>query len=99
MSAVGRGQRRALLALEVIMKDLFLIVPGKDQIDAGPLEISVEKQLRVRDDNRARRNMRGVNRLDVDVAIGMQPRSVGRKAGVKFAGIIQKRHRKWLIVI
>ena len=81
------------------MQDQFLMVLRKDQIDAGPLEISVEKQLRVRDDNRARRNMRGVNRLDVDVAIGMQPRFVSGKAGVKFAGIIQKRHRKWLIVI
>ena len=68
MGAVGRGQRRALLALEVIMQDQFLIVLGKDQIDAGPLEISVEKQMRVRDDDRVRRSVGGVNRLDMDVA-------------------------------
>jgi hypothetical protein len=99
MGAVGRGQRRALLALEVIMQDQFLMVPGKDQIDAGPLEISIKKQLRVRDDDCIRGNMRSVNRLDVDVAIGIQPRSVSGKLGIESASIIQKGHRKWLIVI
>ncbi len=57
MSAVGRRQRRALLALEIIMEDQCPIVAGKDQIDAGPLEFSVEKQMRVRDDDRIRGNM------------------------------------------
>jgi hypothetical protein len=83
--AVGRGQRHALLALEVIMQDQFLGVLGKDQIDAGTLEFSVEKQVRIRNDNRVRRNVRGVNRLDVDGPIRMQPRALSRKLGVEFA--------------
>ncbi len=43
MGTIGRRQRRALLALEVVMQDQLLIVLGKDQIDAGPFEITVEK--------------------------------------------------------
>ena len=94
VGTVSRGQRGALLALEVILQDQFLIVPGKDQIDAGPLEISVEKQMRVRDDDRTRRSVRGVDGLDMDVAAGMQPRAVSGKLGVEFAGVIQNGHRK-----
>jgi hypothetical protein len=30
------------------VKDEFLIVLGQDQVDAGPLEVCVEKQMRVR---------------------------------------------------
>ena len=85
MSAVGRRQCRALLALEVIMEGQFLIVPGKDQIDAGPLELSVKEQVRIRDDNRIRWSVRSVDGLDVEVAIGMQARPVSGSLGVKFA--------------
>ena len=60
MGAIGRGQRRALLALEVIMQDQFLVVLGKNEIDAGPLELSAEKQMRVGNDDRIRRSVRGV---------------------------------------
>ncbi len=89
--AIGRRQRRALLALEVIMQDQFVVVPGKDQVDAGPLEISVEKQLRVRDDDGVRRRVRSVpgNRLDMGMALGMQTRAVSRELGVEFARVIQ----------
>ena len=54
MGAIGRRQRGALLALEVILQDQFLVVLGKDQVDAGPLEIAVEQQMRVRNDDRVR---------------------------------------------
>lgn len=85
MSAVGRRQCRALLALEVIMEGQFPIVPGKDQIDAGPLELSVKEQVRVRDDNRIRWSVRSVDGLDVEVAVGIQARPVSGSLGVKFA--------------
>jgi hypothetical protein len=67
VSAVGRGQRSVLLALEVIVQDQFLMVLGKDQINTGPLEFSVEEQMRIRHDDRARRDMGSPNRLDVVV--------------------------------
>ena len=41
----------------VIVKDQFAIVLGQDQIDDGPLEVRVEKQMRVGDDDRVRRNL------------------------------------------
>ncbi|HEX3116702.1 MAG TPA: hypothetical protein VHQ48_14585 [Bradyrhizobium sp.] len=41
--AIGRRQRGALLALEVILQNQFVAVPGKHQVDAGPLEIAVEQ--------------------------------------------------------
>jgi hypothetical protein len=51
MGAIRRRQRRALLALEVIVQDQLLIFRRKDQIDAGPFEVAVEKQVRIRDDD------------------------------------------------
>ena len=92
MGAIGRRQRSALLALEVIVQDQFVVVFGKDQVKAGSLEISVEKQLRVRNDNGIRRSVRGArrNRLDMDVRIGMRPRPSAGKSGVEFANEIQR---------
>ena len=82
VGAIGRRQRGALLALEVILQDQFAIVPGKDQVDAGPLEVAVEQQLRVRDDNGARRSMGRVRRngLDVDVRNAAPEPSTGSLA-------------------
>jgi hypothetical protein len=57
MRAIRRGQRRALLALEVIVKHEFGVVLGQDQVDAGPFEVRVEKQMRVGNDDRVRRNL------------------------------------------
>jgi hypothetical protein len=51
------------------VQDKLLSILGDDQIDAGPLVFSMEKQMRVRDDDRVRRNVCGVNCLDVDVTI------------------------------
>ena len=68
MGAVGRRQRGALLALEVILHDQFVVVPGQDQVDAGPLEVAVEQQIRVRDDDGVRRRVRGCDRIDMVMA-------------------------------
>jgi len=59
MGTIGRRQRGALLALEVIPAAPVRGRPGQDQVDAGSLEISVEQQLRVgNDDGADRRPMR-----------------------------------------
>src|SRR5207248_11430961 len=58
MSPIGRCQRRALLALEVIVEDQLALVLGQDQVDARPLEVRVEKQLRVGNDDRVCGNLR-----------------------------------------
>src|SRR5258708_4482657 len=47
VSAIGRRKRSALFAPEVILQDQFVVVLGKNQVDAGSLKISVEKQTRV----------------------------------------------------
>ena len=101
MGAIGRRQRGALLALEVIVQDQFVVVLGKDQVDAGPLEVAVEQQMRVGNDDRIRRRMRRVrgNRLDVAMPMRMQARAVSGKLGVEFASVIQWATAKWLIII
>ena len=38
--AVGRGDRRALLALEVIVQDELVVVLGQDQVDSRALVIA-----------------------------------------------------------
>ena len=88
MGAIGRRQRGALLALEVIVQDQFVVVLGKDQVDAGPLEVAVEQQMRVRDDDGVRRRVRGY-RIDMVMGIGMSTRTVNVQLGVEFADEIQ----------
>ena len=81
VGAIGRRKRSALLALEVILQDQFVVVLGKNQVDAGPLEISIEKQLRVGDElhpkERAARETVWPRR--------MRTRTVIRQLGIKFA--------------
>ena len=91
MGAIGRRQRGAILALEVILQHQFVVALGKNEVDAGALEISVEQQLRIRNDNGVRRHVRGVlgNGLDVDVLMGMRPMSVNGNVGVELARVIQ----------
>ncbi|MEA2862546.1 MAG: hypothetical protein QOC84_502, partial [Bradyrhizobium sp.] len=69
---------------------------GKDQVDAGSLEIAVEEQLRVGDDDRTGRRVRRGRKecFDMTVAVGIQSHAVSRKPGVKFAGVIQMAPRK-----
>src|SRR6202035_121985 len=72
VSAIGRCQRRALLALEVVMKNNLPVFAGKNEIDAGSFELSTEKQMGIGNDDRIRGNMGGVNCLGVNVAARMQ---------------------------
>src|SRR3954452_13664502 len=46
--AIGARQRGPLLALEVVVQDELVVIPGKNKVDTGPLELAVEKQLRIR---------------------------------------------------
>src|SRR4029077_19726705 len=46
--AVRRGQRGALLALEVLMQDEFTVTIGEDEVDPRPLEVAVEEQIGIR---------------------------------------------------
>ena len=48
VGAVRRGQRGALLALEVIMQHEFAVAVGEDQVDARSLEVAVEEQMGIR---------------------------------------------------
>ena len=41
VGAIGRGQRGALLALEVIVQHEFAVAAGEDQVDARALEVAV----------------------------------------------------------
>jgi len=89
MRAIGRGQRRALLAPEVIVKHQFGVVLGQDQVDAGPFEVRVEKQMRVGNDDRVCWNLgRAVNRYGRTRRL-MPTGAIGGKRGVKFASVIQ----------
>jgi hypothetical protein len=67
------------------MKNKLAAVVGKNEIDAGSLELSAEKHVRIGNDDRIRRNMSGVNRLGVEMAARMQTQSVGGNLGVEIA--------------
>jgi len=59
MGTIGRRQRGALLALEVVLQQPVRGRPWTGSVDAGSLEISVEQQFRVgNDDGADRRPMR-----------------------------------------
>ncbi len=93
MRTIGRRKRGALLASEVILQDQFVVVLGNNQVDAGSPKISIQKQIRVGDDNRIRRSVR--RRNDV-MPMGMRTQAITGQLGVngqldiKFAGIVQR---------
>ena len=89
MGAIGRGQRGALLALEVVVQDEFVVVAGQDQVDAGPLEVAGEQQMGVGNDDGVRRRMRR-NAIDMDMpmVVGSPGPSAG-SIGIEFAGQTQ----------
>ncbi|HET7492632.1 MAG TPA: hypothetical protein VFK01_12215 [Bradyrhizobium sp.] len=70
------------------MQDQFLTVLGKNKVKAGALEVSKEKQIRIRDNNRSRWNLRSVDRLDVEVAERVRAREVRKIFCLEFAGVI-----------
>jgi hypothetical protein len=57
MRAIRRRNRGAFLALEIIVQDKIVMILGNDQVVPGPLEIAMEKKLRVRNNERVRRRM------------------------------------------
>ncbi|MGL3212640.1 hypothetical protein [Bradyrhizobium sp. BR 1433] len=81
MRAVRRRQRRALLALEIVVQDEFPIVLRDDEVEPGPLEVAGEQQLPIVDDDRAGRSMRG-NAVDVHISTGISVRV--RQQAVEF---------------
>ena len=87
VSAIGRSQRGALLAPEVIMQHQFAVAVGEDQIEARPLEVAVEQQVGIRNDNGVGRRMRR-NAVDVDRTMEMRTMAVRQHIG-KFAGQTQ----------
>ena len=68
-----------------------MIVLGEDEVDAGPLEVASEKQVRVRDDNCIRRSVGRVlgKGLDMGMRTGMRPGTINRQIGVELANKIQ----------
>src|SRR5216683_6970267 len=96
VGAIGRRQRGALLAPEIIRQDQFVVLVGQDKVDTGSLEISVEQELRVGDDDGARGSVQGMRRhgIDVKMPMRMRTRAIKRQLGIEFAGVVQKSHPK-----
>jgi len=93
VGAVGRRQRGALLASELIRHDQFMAVLGDDKIGAGALEVAGEQQVRVLDDDRVLWRM---SRYGLDMHLRLRVKTVTRRrqTSVKFSNKIQKDHRK-----
>ena len=70
VGAIGRRQRRPLLALEIVMQDEFAVLGGQDEIDARPLEIAVEEQMGIRNNNGVRGRMRR-NAAGLEISKGL----------------------------
>ena len=71
---MGRRERSALLASEVILQDRFAVVLGNNQVDARPPKICVKRQIRV--GNRIRSRVRRAN--DVGLPRGMCTQAIAR---------------------
>jgi len=76
-----------------------VVVLGEDQVDAGSMEISVEQQLRVRNDNGVRRRVSCCCDVDIrngmgmgakEIGKGLRARAVSGETGDEFAGVIQR---------
>ena len=87
VGAIGRCQRRVLFALEVIVNDELAAIAGKNEIDTGAFEVSAEQQLRIGNDDRVGRNMRGVNRFRIKMSAWVLTQRI-RDLGIKFAEVI-----------
>ena len=70
VGAIGRSQRRPLLALEVVMQDEFAVLSGQNEVDARPFEVPGEEQVGIRNDNGVGRRMRR-NAADLEVSKGL----------------------------
>ena len=75
VSAIGRRQRGALLAPEIVRNDQLVVVLRDHEIETGPLEVAVEQQ------------MRRPDRTGFRVAVRREKcRQMPRDAGVGFEG-------------
>ena len=90
MGAIGRCQRRMLLALEVVMQHEFAAVAGENEIDTCALELTAKQQLSVRNNDRIRRNVGGVNRFYVGLPTQMRAEVFRGPPGVNFSRVIQR---------
>ncbi|MBA7701162.1 hypothetical protein ES703_109894 [subsurface metagenome] len=79
--AVGRGKRRVLVALEVILKPQLLVALADDEVAAAALEVAGEEELRVLDDDRIGRRLGG-HRLDMRLRLRVSSRE--RQAAIEF---------------
>ena len=94
IGAIGRGQRRVLLALEIIGEPQLVIILADDEVGAGALEVAAEQQLRVVDDDRIRRCL-GRHRIDMHLRFRVMTRE--RHAAIEFRNKIQVATGKELI--
>ena len=76
-----------LLALEVIMQNVFAAVAGENEINTRALELTAKQQLSVGNNDRIGRSVRGVNRFRKKMTARMLAQRV-RNRGVKFAEVI-----------
>src|SRR5262249_34445437 len=99
MSAVGRGDRGALRALEVIMQDEFLVRLRQDQVDAGALELAMEQKIGVGNDKGTGRNLAMAMQGErLHMAPGRMPgRTTQRLRGIEAPRVVQTAPAKWLI--
>ena len=93
MGAVGRGDRGALLAPELIVNDEFVAVMGQDEVDAGPLELAMEQEIGIGNNERAvRRVSMPRDGKRIDMAFGGRAKTLAIQGGrgIKFASVIQR---------
>ena len=87
MRTIGRGDRRAMLALEVVVQNDFAAFAGENEVDAGALEFRAEQQLRVRNDDGVRRNVVCMDGFGIKMRAWVLAKRVGN-LGIQFAEVI-----------
>jgi len=102
VGAIGRGERRALFAPEIIVNDEVVPVMGQHEVETRALELTVKDQVRIGNNDgtirqvavRLRREGLGVKglgdeRIDMDIGGRVGTLAVQGNRGVKFASVIQ----------
>lgn len=102
VGAIGRGERRALVAPEIIVNDEVVPVMGQNEVETRALELAVKDQVRIGNNDgtigqmavRLRREGLGVKglgdeQIDMDIGGRVGTLAVQGNRGVKFASVIQ----------
>jgi hypothetical protein len=76
-----------MFALEVVMQDDFAAVAGENEVNARPLELGIEQQLRVGNDDGVRWDVAGANRMRVKKTAGLFAQQIGN-FGIEIAEVI-----------